>query len=128
MKTTTRHLALGLALAAALVAGCTTVQSSGTKVYTLKRHLNTWETIVGVSIEKAHKASVAGLADLSLKPVTSAVDKLTGLVDGTMADGTDYEIRLESMGESVTRIRVRCGMWGERERSAQLFRAIEKRL
>jgi hypothetical protein len=40
-----RNLALGIALAAAL-AGCSTWHSGTASTYTLKRHLNTWETTV----------------------------------------------------------------------------------
>jgi len=125
---TPRTLALAAGFALALVVGCTSVQSSGKTVYTLKRNLNAWETVLAVPIEKVHKATLSGLSDLSLKPITSRVDKLTGLVDGTMADGSDFEIRLEAMGDSVTRLQVRCGMLGDGVRSAHLFRAIEKRL
>jgi hypothetical protein len=48
------------------------------------------------------------------------------MADGFLADGTDYEVRLEALGDAVTRMRVRRGMLGDRERSLQLFRAIEK--
>jgi len=120
-------LSLAALLAVALAAGCTTWHSGAASTYTLKRHLNAWETTVALPIDKVHKATVAGLNDLGLKPVTSRVDKLTGFNDGFLADGTDFEVRLESLGETVTRVRVRCGMLGDQERSVQLFRAIEKR-
>jgi hypothetical protein len=121
-------LALTEALALILCAGCVTSYSSGKPVYTLRRHLNTWETTVAVPIEKAHKATVAGLSDLGLKPDTSRVDKLTGLADGSMADGTSFEVRLATLGDAQTRIRIRSGPLGNRERATQLFRAIEARL
>jgi len=119
-------LAFGALLVTAFAAGCTTWHTGTASTYTLKRSLNSWETTVALPIEKAHKATVAGLNDLGLKPVTSRVDKLTGIADGFLADGTDFEVRLESRGDTVTRVRVRCGMLGDRERSIQLFRAIEK--
>ncbi len=126
-----RHLTIPALAALALtlaLAGCATMQSGGKTVYTLKRHVNTWETVLAVPIDKAHKATVQGLGDLAIKPITSRVDRITGLVDGVLADGTDFEVRLEALGDEVTRIRLRCGMMGDRQRSAQLFRAIEERL
>lgn len=116
------------ALALVLSAGCLTFHSSGKDVYVLRRHLNAWETTVAVPIEKAHKATAAGLSDLGLKPLTSRVDKLTGLTDGSMADGTYFEVRLEACGAALTRMRLRSGLLGDRERATQLFRAIEARL
>lgn len=117
-----------VALALALSAGCVASPSSGKAAYTLRRHFNAWEATVAQPIEKAHKATVAGLSDLGLRPATSRVDKLSGLADGMMADGTPFEVRLEARGDAETLIRVRSGLLGDRERSAQLFRAIEARL
>jgi hypothetical protein len=116
------------ALALVLCAGCVISHSNSKAVYTLRRHLNAWETTVAVPIEKAHRATAAGLSDLGLKPVTSRVDKLSGLAAGSMADGTAFEVRLDAIDAAQTRIRVRSGLLGDRERSTQLFRAIEARL
>ena len=121
-------LAMTAVLALALGAGCVTSFSTGKPIYTLKRHFNAWDTTLAVPIEKAHKATVAGLADLGLKTDTSRVDKLTGLADGTMADGTYFEIKLETLGDSLTLVRIRSGVFGDRMRATQLFRAIEARL
>ena len=115
-------------LALVLCAGCVASHSNGKAVYTLRRNLNAWETTVAVPIDRVHQATVAGLSDLKLKPVTSRVDKLTGLTEGSMADGTDFEVRLQALDAALTRIRVRCGMLGDRDRATQLFRAIEARL
>ena len=124
---TARPLVLAAALAV-FGAGCTTVQPGAKTVYTLKRHLNTWEAVVASPIGDVHRATVAGLNDLSLQPFSNGADKLTGLVDGLLADGTDYEVHLEALSDSTTRLRVRCGMFGDQALSMQLFRAIEKHL
>ena len=108
--------------------GCSTIGAGPKTTHALRRRLNAWETVAAVPIEKAHKAAIAGLADLSLKPVNNRVDKITGLLDGFLADGTSFEVQLEALGETVTRMRVRCGMIGDRDRSNQLFRAIERHL
>lgn len=121
-------LALATAIALIPCLGCVASPSGGKAAYTLRRHLNAWETTVAVPIEKVHRAAVAGLSDLGLKPVTSRVDKLSGLVDGSLADGTAFEVRLEAVGDAQTVIRVRSGLLGDRVRSTQLFRAIETRL
>jgi hypothetical protein len=121
-----RDLALTLALTATFLAGCATWRAEPGATHTLKRHLNAWQTTVALPIEEVHKATLAGLDDLGLRPVSRRVDKLTGMADGLLADGTDFEVHLEAQGETVTKVRVRCGMFGDRARSAQIFRAIEK--
>jgi hypothetical protein len=116
--------ALGLVLAA----GCITAPGSGKPVYTLQRHLTAYQTLLAVPIEKAHKATVEGLADLKIRPLSSSVDKLTGLADGCLADGTDFEVRLVAKGDAQTLIRIRCGLLGDPALAAQIFHAIEARL
>ncbi len=119
--------ALGLLLAL-LSAGCQTWPAAGDQKYPLRRRLNAWETTVPLPIQTVHKAALAGLSDLDLQPITRRVDKLTGMVDGFLADGSDFEVYLESITETATRVRVRCGALGNRERSHRLFRAIESHL
>ena len=123
---TRRVLALALTLTVTLLTGCATWRAEPGATHTLKRYLNVWQTTVALPIEEVHKATLAGLEDLGLSPVTRRADKLTGMADGFLADGTDFEVRLEAQGETVTKVRVRCGMLGDRTRSTQIFRAIEK--
>jgi hypothetical protein len=115
-------------LAVALCAGCVTSRPGDNATHTLRRYFTSWETVVAAPIEKVYKASGAGVADLGLKPDTSAVDKLTGLVEGFMADGTRFEVRLSTLTDTQTRVRITIGMLGDYERATHLFRAIEKHL
>lgn len=118
-----------LAIAVAILTGCLSTQyHTGERVYTLKRGLNAWSTVLAYPIADVHRATENGLADLQLDPLTSRVDNLAGLVDGTLADGQDYEVRLTALSVNSTSISVRCGIQGDKTRSLQLFSAIEKHL
>ena len=119
--------ALGLVVCST---GCQTVayQSSERGAYRLARTFpyNTWETLVKKPIAETHKAVERGLEDLEIKPITSQVDKIAGTVDALFADHMDLEITLEAVSAELTRVRIRCGLHGDRERSVRLFEAIEK--
>jgi len=125
-----RTVVASLVLVVVLASGCGT-PGGGAKVgsYPLRRSkLIRWETVVNQPVETVHEAVLKGLDDLNLRPITRNVDKLTGLVDGVMADGMDFEISLSAVGSETTRVSIRCGMFGDAQRSRLIFSAVEKHL
>ena len=126
------HLACIALVCAVFVAGCQTMRSypsSARGTYELKRKLpNRWEALVDQPVVKAHRATMAGLKDLNINAVTSQVDQISGMVEAVFGDGMDLEVKLESVAPNITRISIRCGMVGDRDRSRMVFSAIEKRL
>ena len=119
---------LSLITAAVVLAACTTPYHTGERVYSLQRRLNAWQTVLAYPIADVHQATVKGLADLKLEPLTSRADSVAGLVDGNLADGQDYEVKLTALSATSTSITLRCGILGDKNRSFQLFQAIEKHL
>ena len=117
-------------VAAPLLAGCRTQvwSNDGRIVYQLNRQVNQWQTYVQSPIAKTHEAFVSGLKDLEVKPLTNQVDKVSALVDGFFADEVSFDIRLETVAPSVTRVRIRCGLVGDEQRALLLFKAMEKHL
>ena len=105
--------------------------SKGGSRYELKRSLtmpNFWETILPKDVKPVHDAVIEGVNDLGLKVAIDNVDRLSALVEGLFADGTEFKIRLSYEGPGKTRILINAGLTGSKSRSIQLFRAIEKRL
>ena len=127
MKTLYTVLAAGILM---LCSGCTTTvsQQADESRYTLKRTFpyNTWETHVGMPLEKVHQAVVNGFGDLGLEPITNRVDAVSATVDAIFADGKDVEAKLVKVSEELTRITLRAGISGDEERTKMVFRAIEK--
>lgn len=111
-----------------------TATVGGSKVgsrYELKRSLtmpNYWETILSEDVKPVYDAVIAGIKDLGLRVATNNVDRLSALVEGNFADGTEFKIRLSYEGLDQTLILINAGLTGSRSRSVQLFRAIEKHL
>jgi hypothetical protein len=128
MRLAVALLCIGL-FAVGLTSGCGSMgDRRQVGAYPLKRKLVTWQTVVNQPVEEVHDAVLAGLRDLKLRPITNNVDRLTGLVDGVMADGMDFEISLSAVGPETTKLSIQCGMLGDAQRSRLIFSAIEKHL
>ena len=129
MRRTLVTLLSGCALLTMLTGCQSTVWSNeGETFYRLERHLNSWQALVQASVPEVHDAVLAGLDDLNMTPITVEVDKVSGLVDGMFADGMDYEIKYEAVAPKLTRVSIRCGLIGDKERATMLFRNIERNL
>ena len=113
-----------------LFVGCrTTVMSADGKVfYPLERKINYWETYIQKPLAEVHKAVVVGLKALEVKPITNQADKVSATVDGIFADNMDFEVVLESVAPAMTKIKIRCGITGDQQRSIILFKSFEKEL
>jgi len=129
-------LGLGLGL---VLAGCASPRSAGgggsdRTVYQLKQHfplkcpMNYSEATLRASVLQAHKAILAGMADLRIAPITNRVDNISAQVDALFSDKTDLNITLQALSPEMCVIQIRCGMFDDAQRSEMLFRAIEKHL
>ncbi|MFC1531862.1 DUF3568 family protein [Thermodesulfobacteriota bacterium] len=128
-----RHFFFGLILSALVIfsGACQTTvgESRGDERYELQRSLmtpNYWETIVTKDVEPVFKAVLAGIKDLGLRITTSRADRLSGLVEGSFADGTEFKVKLSYKAVDTTLILINAGLMGSKVRSVQLFKAIEK--
>lgn len=108
----------------------------GTKTYQLAPRVpfpvpfNRWEVAVDAPIRRTHRAVISGFRDLKLSPITNRIDSISGTVDAVCADGRDVDIKHRPLGESVTKISIRCGIGIEMDQALafKIFRAIEKHL
>ncbi len=119
-----------IALLLCVANGCRTTAWSQEKqtIYRLDRHLNSWRVLVQYSVADVHKAVLAALHDLQLKPITDQADKISAVVDGMFADNMDYEIKMEALAPRLTRLTIKCGMFGNKARAKLLFDATQKHL
>ena len=130
-----RDFTLGIAISAIVISltACTAMVggSKGGSRYELKRSLimpNYWETTLSKDVKPVYDAVIAGIKDLGLRVSTRNADRLSALVEGSFADGTEFKIRLSYEGPDTTLILINAGLTGSKSRSVQLFRAIEKHL
>ena len=106
-------------------------RSKGEGGYELKRSLimpNYWEVTLNENVSKLYDAVLEGFKDLNVKVYSKQVDSLSAIVEGFSADATEYSVRLSYESQSVTLIRLKAGITGDRTLSVQFFQAIEKHL
>ena len=127
------YIALGLLIP---LSGCLTpkaAQAEGShyqirQKFPVKFPGNHSEVTVRGSVAKVHRAILAGLKDLKIRPITNRVDNITANVDALFADSSDLEINVETISPEMSKIIIRCGMLDDFERSRMVFQAIEKHL
>lgn len=123
-------LIAGLALVAALVVSCQSVQVPGNNKrdpgYTLKPYLGTcYEVSLNVDVADAFAATQKGFKKLAVEPTEAKSDKLTGVVAGTLADGGVVKVELSALTAKWTRMRLYVGAVANREKTVMVFDAIK---
>lgn len=110
--------------------GCRTMVMSadGKTSYQMEKAYWNWEVYISATIPEAHRAALGALDGLQLKPYRNRVDMISGLLKGEFADGMNYTLVLRFVAPTVTELSIRCGFWGDENRSVLLFRAIEQQL
>lgn len=83
---------------------------------------------LNASLEKAHKATLAGLKKLRLPILVDKQDKLTVKVESEYADGKRVWIDLEYVTQSATKISIRVGTMGDEVRSREILDNIMRSL
>lgn len=83
------------------------------------------DQIVNVSLASTYEAGIHVLEDLELPIVEESLDELSGRVASRMKHGEPILITLDAMGDSHTRVRIRVGMEGDKERAAAFMDLIE---
>ncbi|MBN1847427.1 MAG: DUF3568 family protein [Deltaproteobacteria bacterium] len=122
-------LLIGLLAAIVSLAACkgTVVNTQGQVPYELKRSMtapNYWETFVNGDIETIHSAILAGIGDLGLTVKEDTYDKVSGIVEGSFADNSNFTVKLAREADGTIQIRIKVGLTGNKDRSVQLFQAM----
>ena len=80
------------------------------------------------AVEKTYDGVLAALKDGEITPYQKGFDATSGTIEATLADGKKLKIELKAMGDNVTRVRLRIGTFGDKDRSAEILAKIDKRL
>jgi len=83
---------------------------------------------VNYEMSVVHKATVAALVELELKPLEDKVDKLSAHVESEFANGEHVWIDLESLSDSRTSLTIRVGVTGNEVRARKIYDAIKRHL
>lgn len=113
---------IGLAACAAVVAGG--VVGAGGVIYE-KGELT--QTVNG-SVPKVHKATVAALKEMKLPVLEDRYDHLTARMKSKLATGEDVKISLDSVSASTTKVGIRVGIVGDKDKSQAILDKIKSEI
>ena len=102
-----------------LVGGAAAAGAGGALYYTGRL-----EQTLNHPLGKVHAATLKALAALELPVQQDSADKLVAVVESRFADGKKVHIELAAEGEKRTRVRVRVGDLGDKERAQKVLQAI----
>lgn len=83
---------------------------------------------IDATVERTHTAVVQTLEDNGLPLLKDEADVASAEVNSKYADGKDIWIDLEAQTSSVTKITIRVGVFGDKQRSLDLLEDIKRRL
>ncbi|MDI6786842.1 MAG: DUF3568 domain-containing protein [Planctomycetota bacterium] len=78
------------------------------------------------SFDKCWQASIRTLEHLQFTRESSTRDRLAGKIEARRADGTPITITIELISDKVTSIKVKVGMFGDREISERIHERIKE--
>lgn len=129
MRTSFRLLATTLCIGLFfLCAGCGALilggaAAAGTYVYFDGQSKNTYHT----NLNTAYRASKQACTALSIPITREAIDGRSATVEGRLS-GDTVTISLQSVGEQLTTITIRVGLFGDESTSLRIHTAIRERL
>lgn len=137
MKTNTRTVTrrgwamglMGVALGATLLqTGCVAVVAgagAGAAVAYVRGDL---DATLNASFDKATKAANAAMGDLKFAKVSENKDALQAIIVARNAADKRIEVRVEKVGDSVAKVKIRVGVFGDEALSLAILEKIKANL
>lgn len=125
-RTLCRALALAAALAAAgLVSGCVAIVAAGAGGGTVAYLRGDLEATLGAGMDRTGRAVNRAVDELRFTRVSENRDALLAITIARNAEDRRIEIRQERLGEHLTRVRIRVGLFGDETVSRALLERIQ---
>ena len=109
------------------LSGCiaAAVAAGATGVYYIK---GAAEKTYPYDVEKVYNATLAALADADIQAYQKSADATVAKIEATLADGKRLIIDVETAATGMSKVRIRIGTFGDKDRSQFIFSKIDKRL
>ena len=124
--------AVWAAVAAGLIlmgtTGCVAVAAAGAGAATYGYASGALKTTLDAPVPAAQRASEAVVENLGFSLVSSTGDRLEAEVIARTAGDDKVTIKIESLAENASEIRIRVGMFGDETRSARIYEEIQRKL
>ena len=127
MKRTSVILALILSGIAVYSGGCILL-AAGAGAGTVAYVRGDLEATYDANIDKVYNATLKSMGELELTPTQKQKDALTALVVARTSADKKVTIKLTRVGESLTKITIRIGVFGDEVLSRAIFERIKGNL
>jgi len=84
------------------------------------------EQTLNADVAKCHRAAEQTLADLKLRVIENRVDAVTAHLESRYADSKRVWIDMEAVGSGSTKVTVRVGVVGDKDRSLAILDGIKR--
>jgi len=79
-------------------------------------------------MDKTWDATVKALEALQINVESKQHDALTGVIKGKLADGKSFTVNLKRLGDTLTEVAIRIGIFGDREKAEAIHEKIHSML
>jgi hypothetical protein len=127
----TRTAAAAVVAVALLASGCQLLLlggAAGAGAGAASYYLGKLEKTVEYDVPETHEAAVSALKSMELPVMQDRSDRISAHVESEFADGKPVWIDIEATGENDSRITIRVGYVGDRDRAMRILDAMEDRL
>lgn len=120
--------ALCLSAGILLQSGCVIVAAGAAGAGTVAYVRGELESTVPSSLAKSMQATRAAVEQLKLIKISDKEDALAGVFVARTADDKRIEVKLTAVGEGMTKVQIRVGVFGDRTVSTAVFDRIKANL
>ncbi len=79
-------------------------------------------------VEEVHAAVLKALKKLEITVKDEDKDRLSAVTKGKFADGKNLTVHIEAVTEKKSKLKIRVGVFGDRDRSEQILNLVKKSL
>ncbi len=130
----TRYPGRSIALASLLLAsttllsGCLVVAAAGAGAGTYAYVTGELSSVEQASVDKVWSATQSAVKDLQFTVKEQSKDALQGRLVAEQADKTDITIKVERESETLTKVRIRVGVFGDEATSRIIMDKIKSKM
>jgi hypothetical protein len=121
-------MALGLMLAAAVLQSGCVVVAAGAGAGAVAYIRGDLESTLSANLERSGRATLAAIEQLKFAQISDRKDSMLVIYVARNAADKKIELRLESAGDQLTKIKIRVGFFGDEKLSLAILEKVKANL
>jgi len=112
----------------AVLSGCIVVAAAGAGAAGVVWYRGAAEKSYPTGVIKTYDVTLEVLKANDIVVYEKGADATSGHIEGTLANGKKIKLDLSATGENVTKVKIRIGTWGDKDKTLFLFQKLDDRL